>query len=68
MMNRELFVQKLRSMQNNIQVQLSESIEDGEANFEDEQVKIQHYVFNKYSRCKNDMQKLQSKFAIEHDA
>lgn len=68
MMNRELFVQKLRSIQSNLKAQSPELIEDVVVYIDGGKVKIQNQVFNKYYRCKNDIQKLQSTFAIEHDA
>jgi hypothetical protein len=67
-MNRELFIQKLRSIQSNLEAQQSTPMREGIVRIGEGQVNIQYQVFNKYSRSKHGIQKRQGTFVIEHDA
>lgn len=67
-MNREQFINKLKSIQNNAEGHTLKPEENGVMLTENGQAQIQYQLFNKYYRCKNDIQKLQEKFTIEHDA
>lgn len=67
-MNRELFIQKLRSIQSNLEAQSSIPMREYIVHIGERKVNIKYKVFNKYSRSKHCMKKRQGTFAIEHDA